>query len=366
MVWIRFRKLRTGTFAYVVTGKHERQIPCGKGKEGREYAQDLVSEILKLRRDQKAGRLPPAECLWRLSDARAAHLDDARRRGLRTALPQRGGRISGLESHWNNLVTFFGNPVLDQITPARIRAYVVARESARPLKVGKGRGSRLRGAVSAHTINQDLFVVLRPALALAATREESGFHGDPFANVSELAPKPRRRPIAVEERVVDGLVRACWRRSAALGAHVELLRETASRLHESPRVEGGLLKYPPYKRGRPRAFRMVGRLPLLFAAVRRFDRRLWNDVVRQLKIPDFRPHDLRHSVLTILGRRPGMSLVTLLNYGGWKDPAMAGRYLHPETHALEPASRVRSVSPKLTGSASGGRIDAANPKKLRA
>lgn len=324
MPYVRSRKLKTGTFHSVITGRHDKPIKCGRGPEALEYAQELVVELRKERRAAATGRPLPRLCLWTLQRAREAHLEDARRRGLRTALPQFHAQASKLESHWNNLARFFGAETsLDQITAARIRGYITAREKT----------------VSAGVINQDLFAVLRPALALARSREESGYRGDPFDGMHELAAKPEREPIALPEKALRKVVRACWRRHKPLGAHVELLCETASRLREQPTVDGDLVRYPPCKRGIERVFVLEGRLPALVRARRTFSYLLWKEAAAAAGVPDLNPHDLRHSSLTILGKRPGMSLLKLQNYGGWKNPAMAAKYLHPGNEALRPVKQ---------------------------
>lgn len=333
MVYVRSMKLKTGTFHYVIPNRHARPLPCGSGREALEYAQELAAEIRKANRDARCGKIVPPLCVWTLADAKAADLEEARRRGLRTIQPQFEGKVSRRESHWNNLTAFFGEKTnLDEITAARIRAYITRRE-------GEGLGPA--------STNRDLDV-LRTALAIARDRQESGLRGDPFKGVPRLEEASRRRaPIALPEANLDRVIRACWRRNAKLGAYVELLRLTASRLRETPTRHGKLLIYPAYKRGLPRTFHIEGRLAEVLKLPRRFDRRIWVSVVngkegRPGACPGLRPHDIRHSVLTILGGRPETSLLELQKWGGWKRPETAAIYLHPDASALRPlGSRMR-------------------------
>ncbi|MDQ6892189.1 MAG: tyrosine-type recombinase/integrase [Acidobacteriota bacterium] len=336
MVYVRKRRLQTGVFYYVVTARHTKPIKCGSGREGKDEANELASEIRKARRDLEAGLPIPVECRWTFEDLKTAHLEDARRRGLRTAQPQFQGRISYLESRWNNILAFFDkHEPLSALTSTRIRGFIRWRETT----PREGR-KRVAGPIP---INQDLFTVLNPALAIARAAPESGFAGNPFDGIRPLVATDCREPVALPEDELDDVVAACWKRHPPLGAYVELLRETASRLNEEPWIDGDLLRYPPYKRGRERVFTLTDRLPALMKAPRSFSRRIWLDVVGDL---DFRPHDIRHSFLTILGKRPGMSLLTLMNYGGWQSPSMAERYLHPGTAALRPASSLPRLQPR--------------------
>lgn len=330
MAWARPRKLASGTWWYVIDDRKKAHA-AGVGKEGRELAQEWAAAMNRAKRLERAGFPPedvPAVSDWTLADLFAAHLADARRRGLRIARPQFQGKRSKLESHWSNLLAFFGEKLaLDALSDAGIRSYIEAREAA---KIGPS------------TINRDLSV-LRGALRLARESAAAGYAGDPFASIRPLAEAHRRRqPIALSERDCRKLLRICWSMDQRFGAFVELLLLTASRLNETPTVSGGRLRYPPYKRGRARIFTLRGgpeerRLAKLAQMERHFDRRrLWTPAVAALGRPELRPHDLRHTALTLEGKRPGASLLSLQKLGGWKSAAMAARYLHPDAEAIRP------------------------------
>src|SRR5262249_10942554 len=147
-------------------------------------------------------------------------------------------------------------------------------------------------------------------------------------HIRPLKEKPAN-PIALSGPALEKVIRACWDRHPPLGAYVELLALTASRLHESPSLSPGALHYPPQKRGNPRAFRVTRRLRYLMGQPRAFSRPIWLEVVRDLGLPGLKPHHLRHSALTIAGSHRDASLVDLMALGGWKSPQMAARYLHP-------------------------------------
>lgn len=341
MVYVRSLELKTGRFHYVVTGRHEKPIPCGTGSEALEYAQELAVEIRKAKRDAKAGRPMPVLCAWTLADARNAHLEDARRRGLRTALPQFHGRQSKLESHWNNLFRFFApDEYLDRVTAQRIRACITFMEQNPNRRRSRGAGPG--------TINQALFFVLKPALEIARGRAEAAFTGDPFAGMEPLAIRRERDPIVLSSRQLTAIVVACWKRHAPLGAHVELLRLTASRLREEPELVGGMVRFPPYKLGNERLFQLRGRLSAVLKAPRAFSYAIWKEAARAAGLPGLNPHDLRHSVLTELGHKAGMTLGRLQNYGGWKSPAMAQKYLHRRGAALSTAGVQQRVQQRST------------------
>ncbi len=335
MVYVRSRERKTGTFHTVVLGRHQKAVPCGKGEEAFDYAQELAVEIRRQRRAAKAGRPLPVLCAWTLANLRPVHLEDARRRGLSTALPQRHGRQSKLDSAWNVIEDYFGDDLfLDRITPAGIREFVGFLEKTPGKRRTTGRGPS--------AINGVVFFVLRPALEIARERAESGFTGDPFAGLKPLAARRKRDPMILSSEALDAVVRACYARHRPLGAHVAMLRETASRLNEEPQVRpDGVLRYPPQKRGTERFFDLTPKLLRLVRARRAFSRPVWREAVAAAGLPDLNPHDLRHSVLTELGHRPGMSLARLQNYGGWKSPAMAAKYLHGRGEALQAATECR-------------------------
>ncbi len=316
MVYIRSRKRKTGTFHDVIVRRGQTPIACGAGKEGREEAHELAAEIRKLQRRQRAGLPLPKVSLWTVHKLREEDLTEAKRRGLKTTLPQFQGRQSRRESHWNNLEAFFGaDTPLDAITQRRVRAYAEAREWS-------------VGAV------RDLWTVLRPALRLAREHEEALYDGDPFTGIQK--PRERHREgIALPLRTVLGLLRALEAADPELGAYAALLFWTASRLREIGRVDHGQLIYPAYKRGRERRFQVKGRIARLLRLPRSFSYRRWYAALAGVEgvPPDLHPHDLRHTRLTLEGGRPGASIESLIVLGGWKDPSMAARYLHPDRAA---------------------------------
>jgi len=313
VVYIRSRKRKTGTFHDVVITRGVTPIPCGSGKKGYEEAQELAVKIRKMQRHQRAGLPLPRFALWTVGKLRENDLADAKRRGLKTALPQFQGKQSRRESHWNNLEAFFGKDApLDAITQTRIRAYLEKR----------------RWSVGAI---RDLWSVLRPALAFARGHEESGFAGDPFKGLRKPKEKARKG-IALPLRTALKLLRSLATADPELGAYAALLFWTASRLREEGRVDDGQLIFPPYKRGEERRFQVKGKIARLLRQPRAFSYRRWYAAAAGIPgVPSaFRPHDLRHTRLTLEGRRPGASIESLMVLGGWKDPAMAARYLHPD------------------------------------
>lgn len=317
MAFVRRRRRKTGTFYSVVIGRHLKPIPCGKGKEAKEYANDLVAELQRGKRDAIAG-IRIRRSSWTVKELEEADLQDATRRGIRTAFQQWQGKRSYREYHWHNLLAAFrpGENV-DAISGARIREYIARREAD----------------VGPATINRDLDV-LRGALAMARDREESGYGGNPFRGIRRLDEKrARRQPRILTNAQLARLVRACWARDERLGAHVELLRLTASRLRQEPEIRGKDLYYPPQKRGTPRKFILEGRLAEIVRLPRRFDRALWRKAVEDSKLGDVRPHDIRHSAMVLEGQRPGASLGRLKDRGGWTDPATAALYLRAEGSA---------------------------------
>ena len=325
MAWARSRRRKTGTYHYVF---HQgRTFAAGKGKEGRELAQTWAAAMTKARRAKKAGmpldEAPGGPCLWTLTTLYHADMTEARRRGLRTVQPQFQGKISKRESDWRQLLAFFGAETnLDAISGERIRAFIEWREA---------------GGVGPSAINRGLFGILRPALRLAREREESGYTRDPFLGIRTRGERAvARKPIALPEREVWKVIRRCWKKSRKLGAYVELLFQTASRLNERPEVGITYLLYPPYKRGRARPFELTPRLAVLAALPRAFDRKLWTAAVIAAGHPDLRPHDLRHTAITLAAKRPGASLDSIQKLGGWQSAVMANVYLHGDGRAIEP------------------------------
>lgn len=313
---------KSGVFWYVVPDdRRGRPIPCGKGAKGRQLATRAAARSNELKYQQQAGIEMPRECVWTLEDLHLADVQAAKDRGLRTALPQLQGKASRRESHWRQLLAFFGPYTnLEEITQQRIKDYQEARR---------------RGKAGPVPINRDLWGVLRPAFALARDTDESGYSGDPFLKLRKLDERQgRREPIALSRKEVETLIRQCWTTDALLGAFVELLYLTGSRLNQQSALDGRFLRYPAHKGGLPRTFALAGRLAKVAGLPRAFDRKRWRTAVTAFKRPDLRPHDLRHSRLTHEGSRPGASLLDVQRLGGWKSPAMAGVYLHTGREAL--------------------------------
>ncbi|MDD1677961.1 MAG: tyrosine-type recombinase/integrase [Methanomicrobiales archaeon] len=85
-----------------------------------------------------------------------------------------------------------------------------------------------------------------------------------------------------------------------------------------------------------RLFHLTPRLAALVRMPRSFDRKFWRLAAAKAGHPDLRPHDLRHTALTLAGKRPEASLDSLQKLGGWQSAAMADAYLHPDSRAIEP------------------------------
>lgn len=320
MPHVRSRKLRTGSFWYFVEGNHE--TPCGPGQAGRDLAHRKLSSALTNARLRRLGFEAEQESVWTVAELRAADLEEARRRGLLTAAPQFQGKLSKRESHWNTLVEFFTlSAPLDDITGDRIRAFITWRE----------------GSVSATTINRDL-AILKTALAHARDVDASGYGGDPFRKVRRLRER-HQKPISLDEKALWGVVAACWERHKPLGAYVELLVLTASRLHQEPALDGASVSYAPQKRGNPRAFQATRRLRHLLSQPRHFSRRIWLEAVTAVGQPSLTPHHLRHSALTLAGSRPDASPIGLMALGGWKSLDMVSAYLHPGSSLISPLAK---------------------------
>lgn len=317
MPHVRSRGLATGRFWYFVQSD-KKEIPCGQGVLGKERAHRKLAAAIKNAYEVGLGFEGERECVWSLRDLRKADLIDARRRGLRTVEKPFQGRKPYRVWHWDTLADFFGaDTPLDEVTPERIRQFIAYREKA----------------VSAATINRDL-AVLRSALALARETDESGYSRDPFRRVRALK-EVNAAPIALSERQLAGLVRACWKRHPPLGAYVELLALTSSRLNDPPAAGDGSVDYGPQKRGNPRSFRATRRVNTLLRAPRSFNRAIWREVVRELGMPGLTPHHLRHTSITLAAAVPGASLLSLMARAGWKRPETAARYLHPGREPLD-------------------------------
>jgi integrase len=333
----RWVKLKSGKRAYyLVLDDGTSGGAAGTGEAGKALAHQWAVDLKRRLRSDRAGFPLERECAWTVKDLKAADLADARHRGLRTALPQltgsRGGQ-SKRESHWKNLVAFFGEATgLDDITETRIRQYVASHKPV--------------------AANRDLFGVLRPALRLARETGASGYSGDPFQKLKKADERRgRREPIALSKEDTSGVIRACWETDARLGAFIELLYLTASRLTQIGHVHTNFLLYPGHKGGLPRRFALAGRLAALMALPRVFSRKRWLRAVTACGRPELHPHDLRHTRLTHEGDRRGATLLSVQRLGGWRSPAMAGVYLHGGTEPIrvpEEARRKRSKRPKRT------------------
>lgn len=344
---VRSRKLRTGVFHYMVddAGKYH---ACGQGTDGKALAEAWAANIIQAKYLRGTPFQSPPRCSWTLAMLRQEHLADAKKRGLAIARPQPHGKQSRLESHWNTIVGFFGSDAnLDDVTQERVRDFIKARQ----IEVGPV------------PINRDLWGTLRPALGLARRIESSGYAGDPFRELKKLDEKAAAiAPIALSAAQMRALVRVCWSVDRELGAHVELLYETASRLTQEPQLRGKVVHYPRHKRGMPRAFPLDDQLRKLLASPRQFRRARWTKAValwaEKLKMPEddprrkFRPHWARHTRLTIEAERPGADLARLMRWGGWKTASTADGYLHPHGVPVDRAGtrRARGSRKRNTGS----------------
>lgn len=323
MAHARQRVRKTGTF-WLFVDDNGIETSVGQGKDAKRLAQTWADRYNTRKRLARAGLEDefPARCAWTLKDLCEADLQDAANRGLRTALPQFQGKASKRESHWQNLLRFFGEEaILDTISETAIRAYVSHRQKT----------------VGPVPINRDLFGVLRPALRLARETEAANYRGDPFRALRKLnESRGKRRAIALSEPASRRLIRFCRRVHAPLGAWVELQLLTASRPGQRGVIQGGHLRYAAHKRGIPRSFPIAGRLAEVLAEPRAFSRHYWQLAVEQFRRPALHPHDLRHTALTIAGKQLGATLDSIRKLGGWTTTQMADDYLHPDARAIQP------------------------------
>lgn len=200
MAWVRKRRLRGGTFYYVIDAGQSRA--AGEGEEGRQFAHEWAENVNRTRRRMSAGLpLEPGGCRWTLQTLKEHDMADAKNRGL-VALKRR-------ESHWVLLLAGFGAETnLDRITPAAIAAYIRWRlEHGRPMQSGDVR------PVGPATVNRDLRSVLSPALKLARRlRDESHYSGRPFDDLPLLEERRRRRkPRILTAEEYWRLVETAWK-----------------------------------------------------------------------------------------------------------------------------------------------------------
>lgn len=356
MAWVRKRRLRTGTFYFVVDSGRSRA--AGKGEDGRQFANEWAENVNRARRRARAGMAPePGGCRWTLRDLKDRDIADAHGRGL-VALKRR-------ESHWTLLLAGFGADTnLDQITPASIAAYVRWRQKrGKPMQSGKVR------PVGPAAINRDLRSVLAPALKLARRlRDESGYAGRPFDDLPQLEERrTRRKPRVLTAEEYGNLVRAAWDLATEApkrlrtsweqnAAIIELWFLTASRFNQvlhlqREDVSDDGVRFPAQKRGSARVFRFEG-----FAGrrVRELLRRqapdgpwvfgragkprvgmkgFWRLVTAAAKLPDLKPHDLRHTA-SREALRQGRGIVGVQGILGHATPGATERVyltLYPES-----------------------------------
>lgn len=335
MAWLRSRKLKTGTYLYVVTKRGE-YIPAGKQ---RDVAKEILAEADRIERLERIGKKPDPVCSWTLGELRDRDLKDARARGKE--IPSRTRR-------WRGIVTRYGaGTLLDALTPAAIES-----EATRRLESGVGPG----------TINRDRSL-LRSALALARVHVDvSGFVGDPFVGVRPLKELAARRETpALTEETAERLIEAAWELAgdppknaknlrpgewAQNAAIVELLYRTSSRtsqvlqLKRSQLLGEGLLRFPPHKGGRERIFRIPPHAekfilqasagsPWVFPGrgdgPREGFRRFWRALCAKMKLSGVTPRALRTSAATV-ELEAGANLADLQRRLGHGSPQMAARF----------------------------------------
>lgn len=310
-----------------------------------------------------------------MADLKKADLEDAKRRGLRSALPQGGpGTKSKRESHWDNIIGFFGEGLnLADVTPTELARY-----------------TRPRAGPAA--INRDV-AVFRPALRLARRHKaESGYRGNPFEDwerLKEVKRPPKDLPAELSARLVReayALARKAiprcrveWLQAAQV---VDLWDVTLSRHREvlwarREWIEGHTLTFPPHKGGKGRVFpilwpsqpknagedRRARRLGMILAAIPVTDspwlfpslrspgrprhslRTFWRRLGERVGIPDLRPHDLRHSGAS-QDFRAGATVEQVQRVLGHKTPQMAQQTyirLFPE-QVKRPAARLKAAT----------------------
>lgn len=327
MAHLRTRTRKGGNF-HAFVNDDGRETFIGEGDDSRSLVLEMVGIHEKKKRLARAGIVDdaPSRALWSLSQLKDADLQSASDRGLRTALPQPQGKASKRESHWKNLLAFFGDPNLDDVTETRIRAYIAHRQKTKVRK-------RLPGPA---TINRDL-AVLREALELARLSAAAGYRLDPFRAIPPLEEASRRKkPHALSADQLLAFIRMCRELYPSLGAWVEQQVLTFSRPGQSGTLDGDVLRYEAHKRGIPRAFPTEGRLAAVLRERRAPSRRRWKKAVEAFGIPTLTPHHLRHSALTLAGKVQGETIDGIRKKGGWTTTAMVTRYLHPDDATVEP------------------------------
>lgn len=359
MASLRARKLKTGTFYYVIT-KHGKSIACG---QQRPVAIEILAEADRVERLEKAGKKPePLGSDWTLTDLKAHDLKQAAIR--EKEIPSRRRR-------WSSLLAHFGEGFLiDDVTSDALEDFIEKR----------------RGTVRAATVNRDL-ALLRVALKRARHSKRSGYSGDPFRDFEPLKEKGARKATpAMPWETCEALIVTAWK-LAETGpedekprhlypdewkqdaAIIELVYRTASRPSQifalrRDQVEDGLLSFPAHKRGAPRAFALDERLRRVLSAQhgdsewvfpsargdghRKEFRRFWALLRRKAKLPGVTLRSLRKSASSALYNAGGgiPEIQQLLGHGS---PEMAVRvYSEPRRRVLKPIGPFPSPA-KATG-----------------
>jgi integrase len=320
MVFVRSQKLRTGTFFYVVTGRHDRPLPVREGVGGaKEYAHELAAEIRKVRRDASTGKSSPRARSGRSRisakrTCRTPGTEGSRRRGRSSRASSRGASRTGRTSS---------------------RSSAPARTSTRSPRRGSARSSPRPADGRARPDQPG--PLRRPPAGAAARPGDGGLRvpGRPVRPDPEArrAPRPpgadralvqRCRPLRPDRPGDATGLRGVGR---ALPPHREPTRAGGARGRPVPTVPAAQERDRP---GVPPRGAAGGR----GAAAGAFSRDLWERAAKAFGRPELHPHDLRHTALTLEGRRPGASLESIRKLGGWMSAAMADRYLHPDAHAI--------------------------------
>lgn len=359
MAQLRARKLKTGTFYYVIP-KGGGSIACGRQ---RTVATEILAEADRVERLARIGLKPdPLGSNWTLKDLKANDLKYAAAR--EKEIPSRRRR-------WASLIRHFGETYsIEEISPDAIEDFIEKRRKS------DGGGKR----VGVATVNRDLSL-LRVALARARRSKRSGYEGDPFRDFEPLKEKGARKvtpamPWETCEALIaiawalseigptDGKPRhlypAEWRQNAAI---VELTYRTASRPSQifalrRDQVEDGVLSFPAHKRGAPRAFALDDRLRRVLSAEHgdsewvfpsaRGDghrvefRHFWSLLRRRAKLPDATLRSLSKSASSALYNDGGgiPEIQQLLGHGS---PEMAVRvYSEPRRRVMQPIGPFRS------------------------
>jgi integrase len=345
MAWLRARKLKSGTYFYVVTSDG-RYVAAGKQ---RSVATEILAEADRVERLVRAGKTPePTGSDWTLEDLRDRDLQDARTRGK---------EIASRERRWRMILAALGaRELIDSINQAVIEDFTLRR-------------SKHAGPA---TVNRDRSL-LRAALALARRlKDVSGYTGDPF---KDLAPLPerasRRASVALPRPVAENLIDAAWELAAIPpkgarnlragewaqnAAIVELIYRTASRVSqilrlEKAQVRDGMLAFPPHKGGKARIFEIPARVEKFLSTSgsdrkwvfpgrgdgpREGFRRFWLALCAKAKLSGVTPHALRHSAASI-EFAAGKSIPDIQRLLGHGSPQMAvNLYAHVFPQVLKP------------------------------